>query len=144
MNTPAAWSASQLAAALDDAAPRHERKAAIREAKKRRLTGEWGNWVQGDVQPGALGEGWMGFVTGAYSNAVFTVLVRLLPNGCAHLAISSPTAQPVQRREADRIRREIVGEESALLDVIGPDAEDGFDHLWVAPRALVDRLGLHL
>lgn len=144
MTSPAAWSASQLAAALDDAAPKHERKAAVREAKKRRLTGDWGKWVQGDVQPGALGEGWLSTVQGAYSNDVFTILVRPLPNGTAHLAISSPTAQPVQRREADRIRREIVGEESALIDVIAPDTEDGFDHFYVVPRALVDRLGLSI
>lgn len=114
--------------------------------RKRRRTGEWGDWETITFAPGLAGGGWAAFITTAHRNKVFSVLDRQAEAGVRHLAVSSLSGQRPTWPEMQRIKDELAGADATAIEVYPPrnqvvDEADMF-HIW----ALRGRLpfGLHL
>jgi hypothetical protein len=115
--------------------PRHERRRLIDAETRRRKSGEWGDWQKFEAPQGLPGgNGWCRDVRTVCKNGVFCVLIRPLPTGGFHLAISSLSQNRPTWWEMQRIKNELCGEEWTAVEVYPPQAEvvDEADmyHLW--------------
>ena len=119
--------------------PRAERRKLLSEERKRRKTGNWGSRERIVVGEEA-GKGWIRQVNAAFRNRVFAVLVRDLPNGVRHMAVSSLSGDRPTWHEMQRIKNELAGRERTAVEVYPPAHEvvDGADmfHIWVLPGNL--------
>ena len=121
--------------------PRSQRRILLRQERKLRNSGAWGTWETVTV-PRGVGrpDGWLREVRTAKKNAVFSVLVRDLPDGVMHLAVSSLSGTRPTWHEMQRIKNELAGPEKTAVEVYPPADEvvDGADmfHIWVLPNGL--------
>lgn len=118
---------------------RNERRRLLAAEKKNRKSGDWGEWVARSFPRGTVGpKNWPSEISLAYSNRVFTVLVRYLQNGVSHLAVSSLSGERPTFHEMQRIKNELAGENALAVEIYPPqyqlvDDADMF-HIWVLPR----------
>jgi hypothetical protein len=114
--------------------PRREQDKLISREARNRMTGAWGDWEIIPLPNGTGGNGWNDDVREARKNRVFCVLLRPLPGGNVHLAISSLSGRRPTFHEMQRIKNEIVGTEGTAVEVYPPQSElvDEADmfHLW--------------
>lgn len=115
--------------------PRFQRRMLLETEARRRKSGIWPAWEKIDLPTGLPGaSGWCRDVRAAYKNGVFSVLIRPLPNGNVHLAITSLSQARPTWWEAQRIKNELCGELSTAVEVYPPQPEvvDEADmyHLW--------------
>jgi len=121
--------------------PRSQRRILLRQERKLRNSGAWGTWETVAVPRGAgHPDGWLREVCFAKKNAVFSVLVRNLPSGVIHMAVSSLSGKRPTWHEMQRIKNELAGPERTAVEVYPPADEvvDGADmfHIWVLPNGL--------
>ncbi|ANH49077.1 DUF7694 domain-containing protein [Tritonibacter mobilis] len=121
--------------------PKKERLRLLAAERKRRESGNWGEWEEMHFPPGSVGSvGWAGSITTAHRNRVFCVLDRMDFSGARHLAVSSLSEIRPTWREMQRIKDEIAGPDATAIEVYPPHAEivDQADmfHIWVVPGPL--------
>jgi len=114
---------------------RHERRDLLDREARRRKSGVWGDWEIIELPNGVFsGKGWPSEVRQIRKNHVFSLLVRPLRDGNAHLAISSLSGVRPSWREMQRIKNEILGEQAVAIEIYPPAAEmvDEADmfHIW--------------
>jgi len=114
--------------------PRNDRRSLLKFEAKRRASGDWGGWEILPLPNGTGGGGWNKEIREARRNKVFSVLLRPIPNGSVHLAISSLSGIRPTFYEMQRIKNDIFGPESTAIEVYPPQSElvDDADmfHLW--------------
>lgn len=120
--------------------PRNERRRLLDNERRRRKSGDWGEWERLSFARGSAGPGWASEFMDAFRNQVFSVLWRVLPDQTEHFAISSLTQERPTWREMQRIKDELAGHDKTGVEVYPPHAEivDQADmyHLWVLPGSL--------
>lgn len=119
--------------------PRNERRRLLNAERKNRKRGDWGEWLSRSFPRGTVGpKNWPSEISLAYTNKVFTVLVRNLRNGITHLAVSSLSGERPTFHEMQRIKNELAGESALAVEIYPPQYElvDDADmfHIWVLPR----------
>jgi hypothetical protein len=123
-----------------------DQAALLARERKRRKSGDWGEWETLTFMPGQVGRGWAAFVTTAHRNKVFSVLDRPAEAGVRHLAVSSLSGQRPTWPEMQRIKDELAGVDATAIEVYPPRDQvvDGADmfHIWVLRGRLP--FGLHL
>ena len=119
-------------------APAKERKKLLETERKRRRSGEWGEWERIE-NPRRFGPGWLGEVDYVRKNRVFSVLVRDV-GSAIHLAVSSLSGDRPTWWEMQRIKNDLAGPGATAVEVYPPQAEvvDGADmfHIWIVPYGL--------
>ena len=119
---------------------REQRLCLEREAAARK-SGDWGAWSEVKFPKGTVAKtGWPSEITHGYRNQVFMVLVRDLPGGVTHLAITSASEIRPTWPEMQRIKNAIIGTEATAVEVYPPqfkvvDAANMY-HIWVLPQGL--------
>lgn len=126
--------------------PKKYQSTLLERERKRRRTGEWGDWETLTLAPGQAGRGWAAFITTAHRNKVFCVLDRQAEAGVRHFAVSSLSGQRPTWPEMQRIKDELAGLDATAIEVYPPRDQvvDGADmfHIWVLRGRLP--FGLHL
>lgn len=122
-----------------------DQSALLARERKRRRSGDWGDWETLTFMPGQAGRGWASFITTAHRNKVFSVLDRQAEVGVRHLAVSSLSGHRPTWPEMQRIKDELAGPEATAIEVYPPrdqvvDEADMF-HIWVLRGRLP--FGLH-
>lgn len=119
---------------------RNERRMLLENERRRRKSGNWGEWEHIMFARGSAGQGWAADFTDAFRNQVFSVLWRVLPDGVEHFAISSLTQERPTWPEMQRIKDELAGHDRTGVEVYPPHAEivdqANMYHLWVLPSPL--------
>ena len=120
---------------------RSQRRMLLDAERKRRKSGQWPAWEKIDLPAGIPGGGgWTRDIRSAMKNAVFSVLIRPVPGGVTHLAITSLSEERPTWWEAMRIKNEICGDGATAVEVYPAmsDVVDGANmyHLWVLPEPL--------
>lgn len=114
--------------------PTKERKRLLQDERRRRRTGQWGEWERIENPYRFATDGWLGQVDHVRKNRVFSVLVRDV-GSAIHFAISSLSGDRPTWYEAQRIKDELAGHKHTAVEVYPPHDEivDGADmyHLWV-------------
>lgn len=127
---------------------RAERRLILAKEARARKTGDWPEWKmhtfpKGSVSPNP--KGWAYDFQTAYTNEIFSVLVRELKDGVKHLAVTSLSEIRPTWPEMQRIKSEIAGEEATAVEVYPPESEVVDDanmyHIWVITGPLSFSLG---
>jgi hypothetical protein len=110
------------------------RRSLLAAEERRRQTGNWGTWERIDMPDGAPLGGWGREVRAVAKNQVFAVLLRPLPCGNVHAAVSSLSGKRPTWHEMQRIKSEIFGKEATAVEIYPPDSQivDEADmfHIW--------------
>jgi hypothetical protein len=121
---------------------RNQRRIAFEKEARLRKSGDWPAWEKKVFMPGSVGsgKGWLGEIGHAFVNQIFSVLVRNLPDGTMHFAVTSLTGIRPTWPEMQRIKDELSSPAHTAMEVYPPKAEiiDDADmyHLWVLPVTL--------
>lgn len=133
-----------------DSLLRRQRRRALSDEKRHRLSGQWSPWEKLTFPKGSVSStGWPYEITEAWRNRVFAVLERPFAidgDPVTHLAISSLSGRRPSFHEMHRIKDELAGEDATAIEVYPSRSSlvDGSDmfHLWVLPGPLP--FGLHM
>lgn len=130
-------------------AHRNQRRVAARLERERLASGLWPTWKRSET-PDGVGAGWCQFVTHAFHNEIFAVLVRPNPDaliGGYHLAIRTVSNLEPKWAELQRIKNELFGEDRSAVQVYPKQSrlidEADMYHLWIMPEGYEFGFGLH-
>lgn len=122
----------------DMAMTRNQRRIAFANEERLRKSGAWPPWETKRFPRGSISlTGWPSEFSEARVNGIFSVLLRTLPDGTTHLAVSSLTNTRPTWPEMQRIKDELLSPAHTGVEVYPPKEEiiDDADmyHLWVLP-----------
>lgn len=127
---------------------RAQRRAAGANGDKIRRACQWPAWKHHTFPAGTISStGWTATIQEAFSNGLYSVLVRAAPDGVIHMAIGTIRGIEPPWRDLQRLKDELFGPERIALSVCPPRSrlidEADMYHLWVLPVGAAVGFGLH-